>query len=65
MGGRVFEKDDAGIRKMLQASECLQVMEQYANNLAGGAEVKPFIGYDRAKCFIIPERKEKKWSKQK
>ena len=64
MGGRVFEKDEAGIRAMLQSAQCLQVMERYANDIAEGQEVKPFIGYDRAKCFIIPERKGQKWSKQ-
>lgn len=63
MGGRVFEKNDAGIRQMLQAPECLQVMERYARDMAGDREIKPFIGYDRAKCFIVPERKEQKWSK--
>lgn len=50
--GQVFEKDDAGIRQLLQSPECLSVMEKYANEQANGEDVRPFIGFDRAKCFV-------------
>lgn len=54
--GYVFVKDDAGIRKLLQSEECLRVMESFARQRSADGEIKPFIGYDRAKVFI----KEKK-----
>ena len=59
MGGQVFKKDNAGIRQLLQSSECLQVMEKHAKNMANGEEIKPFIGYDRAKCFVKQKREKK------
>lgn len=59
MGGQVFKKDDAGIRAMLQSNGCLQVMEKYAQSMANGEEIKPFIGFDRAKCFVKQERSKK------
>ena len=55
MDGQVFKKDEAGIRRMLQSSECLEVMEQYAEHISNGEEIIPFIGYDRAKCFVKQE----------
>lgn len=58
MANQVFKKDDAGIRKLLQSTECLHLMEKYARN-ADGEEVRPFIGYDRAKCFVKQKRTEK------
>lgn len=51
-GGHVFKKDDAGIRRLLKSQECLTVMEHEANKVAGGDEMKPFIGFDRAKVFV-------------
>ena len=57
--GYVFKKNDAGIRKLLQSQECLSVMESYAAQMADGGEIKPFIGFDRAKCFVN-KRKTKK-----
>ena len=56
MGGQVFKKDEAGIRKLLQSDECLQVMEKFASQIAKGAEARPFIGYDRAMVFVKQER---------
>lgn len=50
--GQVFKKNDAGIRKLLQSDECLKVMESYAAEIANGEEIRPFIGFDRAKCFV-------------
>ena len=59
MDGQVFKKDDAGIRSMLQSPECLSVMEKHAQNIAAGDEVIPFVGFDRAKCFIKREGSKK------
>ena len=50
--GYVFKKNDAGIRNLLKSEECLAVMENEAQKIAGGNEMKPFIGFDRAKVFI-------------
>lgn len=52
MADYVFKKSDAGIRNLLKSDECLQVMIQEAEKIAGGDEMKPFIGFDRAKVFI-------------
>lgn len=57
MDGQVFKKDEQGIRSLLQSEECLKVMENYASGIAEGEEVRSFIGFDRAKCFV--KRKEK------
>lgn len=57
--GYVFKKDDAGIRKLLQSQECLDVMETFAAQIAEGGEIKPFIGFDRAKCFVYKKETEK------
>jgi len=57
--GYVFKKNDAGIRKLLQSQECLRVMESYAAQMADGGEIKPFIGFDRAKCFVYKKETEK------
>lgn len=59
MADRVFEKSDAGIRKLLQSEECLKVMEKYASDYANGGEMRPFIGFDRAKVFVRQKRKKK------
>lgn len=56
MAGRVFKRNDAGVRKLLQSDECLQVMEKFASNVANGEETRPFIGYDRAKVFVKQKR---------
>ena len=52
MANYVFKRNDAGIRKLLQSDECLKTMEKYASNIANGGEIRPFIGFDRAKCFV-------------
>ena len=57
--GQVFKKDSAGIRKLLQSQECLSVMEKYAGSVADGEEIRPFIGFDRAKCFVKKKRNKK------
>ena len=58
MADYVFKKDDAGIRRLLQSNECLQVMEDYARSYAPDGEITPFIGFDRAKCFVKQEQKK-------
>lgn len=58
MADYVFKKDDAGIRKLLQSDECLQCMEDFAAQIADGGEIKPFVGFDRAKCFVSQKRSE-------
>lgn len=57
--GYVFKKNDAGIRKLLQSKDCLSVMEGYASKMADDGEIKPFIGFDRAKCFIYKKEAKK------
>lgn len=59
MAGQVFKKDSAGIRKLLQSDGCLQVMEKFASNVAKGEEIRPFIGFDRAKVFVKQKRSRK------
>lgn len=54
----VFKKDSAGIRRLLQSEECLKVMEEYAKGMAPEGEITPFIGFDRAKCFVRQERRK-------
>lgn len=57
--GQVFKKDSAGIRRLLQSQECLSLMEKYASDMANGGEVRPFIGFDRAKCFVTQNEVKK------
>lgn len=52
MANYVFKRNDAGIRKLLQSQECLACMEKFANKQSDGGEIKPFIGFDRAKVFV-------------
>ena len=49
---QVFKKDDAGIRSLLKSDGCMKVMEKYAAMYSKGAEVRSFVGFDRAKCFV-------------
>lgn len=58
MKSRVFKRNDAGVRQLLQSGECLKCMEKYAAKIADGGEVRPFIGFDRAKCFITKKVKK-------
>ena len=55
---QVFKKNDAGIRKLLQSDECMKVMEKYAAMYAKGADIRPFVGFDRAKCFVKKEKQK-------
>lgn len=57
--GYTFVRNNAGIRKLLQSDTCLSVMERYAQKVSDGGEIKPFIGFDRAKCFV-DQRSQKK-----
>lgn len=59
MAGQVFKKNSAGIRELLQSDGCLQVMEKFASQVANGEEVRPFIGFDRAKVFVKQKRSKK------
>ena len=59
MADYVFKKDDAAIRRLLQSDECLQVMEDYARAYDPEAKITPFIGFDRAKCFVKQEKRKK------
>lgn len=59
MANYVFKRNDAGIRSLLQSDGCLQIMEKYASSVANGGEVRPFIGFDRAKCFVTQKRSKK------
>lgn len=57
---KVFKKDSAGIKKLLQSPEMLKLTEEYARGRAGAdGEVKPFIGFDRAKTIVYTSNKEK------
>lgn len=58
MANYVFKKDSAGIRRLLQSKETLGVMEGYAKKVAPGEEIRPFIGFDRAKCFVKQEKRK-------
>lgn len=58
MANYVFKKDSAGIRRLLQSKETLSVMEGYANKMAPGGDITPFIGFDRAKCFVKQEKRK-------
>lgn len=52
MAEQGFKKDDAGIRELLKSEECLNVMESFAKEISNDGEIKPFIGFDRAKVFV-------------
>lgn len=58
MASMVFKKNEAGIRRLLQSTECLQVMQKYAKSVQGD-EVIPFVGFDRAKCFVMQKGQKK------
>ena len=51
MAKYVFKKKNAGIRKLLQSDECMNVIKDYAKN-KGECTPRPFVGFDRAKVFI-------------
>ena len=49
---KVFKRNNAGVRRLLQSEMMLNLTKKYASNYGSGAEVKPFIGFDRAKTII-------------
>lgn len=54
-----YEPNSAGITALLQSPEMLALTEQYAQGRAGAdGEIKPFIGFDRAKTIIYGIGKE-------
>lgn len=56
---KVFIRDDAGVRALLQSQEMQAVVEQYAQSRAGAdGEISSFIGFDRAKAIIKTSNKE-------
>lgn len=65
MAGQVYKKDSAGIRRLLQSAECMACMQSFAKNYEGKLTLRPFIGYDRAICFLSPEKGGKKEKKGK
>lgn len=53
MSTQVFKKDDAGIRELLQSEVCLAEMEKSAGSIPEIKDTRSFIGYDRAKVFVL------------
>lgn len=54
----VFYKDDAGIRALLQSNEMQELVKQYALGYAGDDNIRPFVGFDRAKVLIYRSKKD-------
>lgn len=51
--GNYYVPSPSGITKLLQSAEMLELTERYARERAGvDGELKPFIGFDRAKTFV-------------
>lgn len=48
-----FVADSAAIRRLLQSQEMLDLTISYASRYGSGDELKPFIGFDRAKTVVI------------
>lgn len=58
---KVFKRDNAAIKRLLQSAEMLKLTEEYARGRAGSdGEIKPFIGFDRAKTIVYTSNKERK-----
>lgn len=55
MADHVFKKNDAGIRKFLQSDEIMSEMKRQASKVGGNGEMKPFVGFDRAKVFVYKD----------
>ena len=54
-----YEPNSAGIRALLQSDEMLSLTESYAVQMgASGDDMKPFIGFDRAKTIIYSTDRE-------
>jgi hypothetical protein len=62
MADVVYKPNDSGIRALLQSDEMLALTESYASQMgASGEDMKPFIGFDRAKTIIYStDRKDTK-----
>lgn len=59
MADTEYKPNDAGIRALLQSQEMLSLTERYAQERSGGeGELKPFIGFDRAKTIVYTSNKE-------
>jgi len=59
MANVTYKPNDAGIRALLQSSEMLALTESYASQMgASGDDMKPFIGFDRAKTIIYSSDRE-------
>lgn len=56
---KVFKKNSAGIRRLLQSEAMKQITEKYARGRGGAeAEMKSFVGFDRAKTILYTSNKE-------
>ena len=56
-----YKPNKAGITAFLQSSEMLAVTERYARERAGAdGDIKPFVGFDRAKTIVYSTGKENK-----
>lgn len=54
-----YVPNDAGIRALLQSSEMLELTESYAKQMGASDEnMRPFIGFDRAKTIIYSTNRE-------
>ena len=59
MANVVYKPNDAGIRALLQSNEMLALTESYASQMgASGDDMRPFIGFDRAKTIIYSTDRE-------
>lgn len=54
-----FIADSAAIRRLLQSEEMLQMTMSYASRYGSGDELKPFIGFDRAKTIVKESRNDR------
>ena len=52
MANRKFKRNNAGVKALLKSDFMLRMTENYARAQANGAEIKSFIGFDRAKTII-------------
>lgn len=54
-----YEPNSTGIRALLQSDEMLSLTESYAVQMGvSGDDMKPFIGFDRAKTIIYSTDRE-------
>lgn len=50
-----FVADSAAIRRLLQSEEMQNLTLSYAQRYGSGDELKPFIGFDRAKTLVYED----------